>query len=184
MSLHRGREGFTLIEIMMVVAILGILAAIAIPSFMTYQARSRRAEAYTNVFAIIQTADAFYSEYQNYPSVPPEPGGISGIQKRLWSPAAQLAFDKLGWMPEGAVFYDYSTNSGGGVQACTCGLGTCMTAAAYGDVDGDGAVAVVLYARGSLASACPDWLVGYLPAPNKYNEPVTYKDLVPPSAPF
>ena len=40
----KGSQGFTLIELMIVVAILGILVAIAIPNFMTYQAKARQAE--------------------------------------------------------------------------------------------------------------------------------------------
>ncbi len=48
----RKQEGFTLIELMIVVAIIGILAAIAIPNFLQYQMKSRQSEAKTNLGAI------------------------------------------------------------------------------------------------------------------------------------
>ncbi|RZL01524.1 MAG: type IV pilin protein [Rubrivivax sp.] len=59
-------HGFTLIELMVVVAIVGILAAIAYPSYTQYVQRSRRAEAQTVLMEAAQYMQRFYAANNSY----------------------------------------------------------------------------------------------------------------------
>ena len=58
--------GFTLIELMITVAILGILASVAIPTFLQYQARARQSEAKTSLGAIYMGQHAYWIENMRY----------------------------------------------------------------------------------------------------------------------
>lgn len=62
----RDKRGFTLIELMIVVAIIGILAAIAIPNFLKFQCRSRQGEARTNLGGIFTAEESFFAVCQFY----------------------------------------------------------------------------------------------------------------------
>jgi type IV pilus assembly protein PilA len=62
-------RGFTLIELMIVVAIIGILAAIAIPNFIKFQARSKQSEAKSNLKAIFTAEKSYYQEHDKYESL-------------------------------------------------------------------------------------------------------------------
>jgi len=61
-----GQHGFTLIELMIVVAIIGILAAIAIPNFLSYQARAKQSEVKADLGGIYTTELTFFAESNRY----------------------------------------------------------------------------------------------------------------------
>jgi len=80
------KRGFTLIELMIVVAIIGILAAIAIPDFLKFQAKARQSEAKTNLASIATSEIAYFAEHNN------------------WG----RTFGRVGWAPQGAAKYKYT----------------------------------------------------------------------------
>mgnify|MGYP002619760452 CR=1 FL=1 len=61
MSALRNKKGFTLVELMIVVAIIGILAAVAIPAFLNYIKRSKTTEAKLNVKSIYDAGMGYYN---------------------------------------------------------------------------------------------------------------------------
>jgi len=64
--MQKAAAGFTLMELMIVVAIMGILAAVAYPSYTQYVLRGKRAEAKTRLLQVAQLQERFFSENNGY----------------------------------------------------------------------------------------------------------------------
>jgi type IV pilus assembly protein PilA len=69
-KMMRKNEGFTLIELMIVIAIIGILAAIAIPQFSAYRMRSYNAAAEADLRNAATAQEAYYVDNQHYVANP------------------------------------------------------------------------------------------------------------------
>ena len=141
-KLHTRRGGFTLIELMIVVAIIGILAAIAIPNFLRFQLKAKSSEAKTNLAAIRTAEESYFAEYGLYVSSEPSPPAINNNQKTDFSHGvANKGFDIVGWEPEGQVYFSYSVEINTDADE--------FTAASYADIDNDTNQQYWGYAKGA-----------------------------------
>ena len=60
------KSGFSLVELMVVVGIVGVLSSIAIPTFKTYAQRAKRSEAYLNLAGIYKAQKTYHAENNQY----------------------------------------------------------------------------------------------------------------------
>ena len=161
-KLLKKKSGFTLIELMIVVAILGILAAVAVPAFLGYMRRAKTAEVTVNLNNMFKLAAAYYESPRNPRGLTSTVGfnlcvvptvtnanrspATPGSSKQQFNDRSQPTWIDLGFTIADLVYYSYSLDAqtlGAGANDCVLNGATPVantvvyTMRANGDLDED-----------------------------------------------
>lgn len=159
------RAGFTLIELMIVVTILGVLSAIAIPSYTSYVSKARVADGANVLMSIGARQESYYAEYGQYVAITSafnnyNPDWIANRSTLIpnsaaldhgglpWPTAASNPFATvLGLRHGGITYLGYGCAAGGPGSAPGAPLNlraeAWWVAGAVADIDGDGQYVIV-----------------------------------------
>ena len=158
--LKRLQRGFTLIELMIVVAIIGILALVAVPAFMDYMKKSKKSEASLQLNKIGKNLKVYYITESKFPAgevaLTPSESCCNTGGKCLSTPDTwkQPVWQALDFQIDEPSLFQYSYESDGKT----------FTAKAVGDLDCDG-VMITYELRGTSDGGAPRTMLTE-PAPN------------------
>lgn len=126
---HRNRRAFTLIELLIVVAIIGILGAIAVPNFLEAQTRSKVSRVMNDLRTLSVAAEAYYTDHNSYPPNSngpiggPHPGGstvlfivplstpVAYVQRALYEDPFGNSEFELTQIGEKSIYFYINTSS-------------------------------------------------------------------------
>lgn len=151
MFIRKSKRGFTLIEMMIVIAIIALLATIAIPNYMGFRRRAMTSEAKSNLGTIRTLEEAYHAEKSDYLTCGKYPADTPAGTTYLWDDDAAATVDAdwttLGFSIKGLARYSYATARNSATE---------FDGFAYGDLDGDATGSTyTIDETGALTEASP-----------------------------
>ena len=156
-----GKAGFTIIELMIAVAIVGTLSALAVPAFSSMVNRSRTAEVMGNLNAMFKNAASYYAAERSWQGQITTTAGHCTVSDAVPSPLTpgkqkqvfqgDDSFRALGFTIADLVYFSYGLASQNGISGCdhVPRDASLYTFYANGDLDGDGTWSTFEFAAGS-----------------------------------
>lgn len=153
LTVRRRQEGFSLTELMVVVAIIGVLSTVAVMSFRRYSVRVRVGEAYAMLGMIKAREEVYRAEFNQFASAPSHPAANPAVGLPLdWGTggAVPAAWQQVGLRPDRDLYFVYRVEAGtpgadpvggypnGRPNGYPVADDFHFVAAARGDIDGDG----------------------------------------------
>lgn len=119
-------KGFTLVELIIVVTIIGILAMIAVPSYLGQQSRAARTEAFKNLETLRLLEEQFFSENAAYPA-------SAGVCAADNDNVAAIQANMPGFQPGTGLNFSYCVEMD--VNLAGAATPNCFRARAFGNTD-------------------------------------------------
>jgi prepilin-type N-terminal cleavage/methylation domain-containing protein len=135
--IEMNKKGFTLIELLVTVAIIGILAAIAIPGYIGQQKRAARTEAYTNLENLRLLEEQYFAENGCYYRTGALPGVCTNATR---TGNDQIRVNASGnsflprFLPGSSLQFDYAITTTGATATCFTATATGTSPRVVGDI--------------------------------------------------
>ncbi|MDP3889018.1 MAG: prepilin-type N-terminal cleavage/methylation domain-containing protein [bacterium] len=137
----KNKAGFSLIELMIVIAIIAFLAMISMPSFVRFLAKAKRTEAYVNLSSIYAAQKAYWAQHGSYSDVLNGENGIGWKPEGYKGGGEQENFYyTYGFAhgSEGKNFFTGKLKTAGSQLSLAKADKSSFLVVAAGDIDGDG----------------------------------------------